>query len=180
MEQQRKTPVHRQPPLGGLYDFYAGCGVVTGRSSDLQACPSEVIGVSTGPSSRFQRKTSGLWVFDPAYHSGAVPDSQRLPFNVPLGTSPANEPQDRGLFASCQPKCCGFVMLARFKAAQACLSGIVVQVRPEPSLDFGYAHSLALLVVHHLIAADFSQTEIPRFRVSEVQPAHTGARPHGK
>jgi NADPH:quinone reductase-like Zn-dependent oxidoreductase len=33
----RKTPVHRQPPLGGLHDFHAGIGVVTGRSSDLQA-----------------------------------------------------------------------------------------------------------------------------------------------
>jgi hypothetical protein len=36
--------------------FHAGFGVVTGRSSDLQAWPINVIGISTGPSSRFQRK----------------------------------------------------------------------------------------------------------------------------
>jgi hypothetical protein len=53
-------------------------------------------------------KTSGVWVFDPAYRCGAVPDSHRIPFNVPLGTSPAYEPQDRGLFICCQSKCCGF------------------------------------------------------------------------
>jgi hypothetical protein len=29
-------------------------------------------------------KTSGIWVFDPAYRCGAVPDSHRVPFNVPL------------------------------------------------------------------------------------------------
>lgn len=51
-----KTPVHRQPPLGGSHDFHAEFGVATGRSSDLQAWPIQVIGVSTGPSSRFQRK----------------------------------------------------------------------------------------------------------------------------
>jgi hypothetical protein len=56
MGQRSKTPVHRPPPLGGLLDFHAGFGVVTGRSSDLQACPVKMTGVSTGPSSRFQRK----------------------------------------------------------------------------------------------------------------------------
>ena len=59
-------------------------------------------------------KTSGIWVFDPAYRCGAVPDSHRIPFNVPLGTSPANEPQDRGLVFPCQPKCCGFFIIAQF------------------------------------------------------------------
>src|SRR5207245_1460551 len=42
--------------LGSLHDFEAGFGAVTGTSSDLQACPIKMIGVSTGPSSRFQRK----------------------------------------------------------------------------------------------------------------------------
>jgi hypothetical protein len=56
MAKRQKTPVHRQPPLGGSHAFHAGFGVVTGRSSDLQAWPVEVIGVSTDPSSRFQRK----------------------------------------------------------------------------------------------------------------------------
>src|SRR6266404_9374682 len=36
--------------------FHAGFGVVTGRSSDLQAWPVKMTGVSTDPSSRFQRK----------------------------------------------------------------------------------------------------------------------------
>jgi len=39
-----ETPVHRQPPLGGLLEFHAGFGVVTGRSSDLQARPIDMIG----------------------------------------------------------------------------------------------------------------------------------------
>jgi hypothetical protein len=39
MGKRQKTPVHRQPPLGGLHDFHAGFGAVTGRSSDLQAWP---------------------------------------------------------------------------------------------------------------------------------------------
>jgi len=39
METRRKTPDHRQPPLGGSLDLHAGCGVATGRSSDLQAFP---------------------------------------------------------------------------------------------------------------------------------------------
>ena len=56
MGKRQKTPVHRQPPLGGSHNFHAGFGVVTGRSSDLQAWPINVTGVSTGPSSRFQRK----------------------------------------------------------------------------------------------------------------------------
>jgi hypothetical protein len=54
--EKRKTPVHRQPPLGGSHDFHAGFGVVTGRSSGLQACPINMTGISTDPSSRFQRK----------------------------------------------------------------------------------------------------------------------------
>ena len=53
MGQSSKTPVHRPPPLGGLLDFHARFGEVTGRSSDLQACPVKMTGVSTGPSSRF-------------------------------------------------------------------------------------------------------------------------------
>ena len=56
MEKRQNTPDHRQPPLGGLHDFHAGFGVVTGRSSDLQAWPINMTGISTGPSSRFQRK----------------------------------------------------------------------------------------------------------------------------
>ena len=56
MGNREKMPVHHQPPLGGSHDFHAGFGVVTGRSSDLQTWPIKMTGVSTGPSSRFQRK----------------------------------------------------------------------------------------------------------------------------
>src|SRR5258708_37549485 len=106
--EHRKTPVHRQPPLGGSHNFHAGFGVVTGRSSDLQAWPINVTGIFYWPIFPVSEKTSGTWVFDPAYRCGAVPDSHRIPFNVPLGTSPANEPQDRGLVFPCQPKYCVF------------------------------------------------------------------------
>src|SRR5260370_15065438 len=108
MGKRQKTPVHRQPPLGGLLDFHAGFGVVTGRSSDLQAWPVKMTGVSTDPSSRFQRKPV---VFGCSILLTAAGQSRiftRFPLTFPLGTSPANEPQDRGLPVPCQPKCCGF------------------------------------------------------------------------
>ena len=38
--------------------------------------------------------------------------------------------------------------------------GIIVQVGPEPALDLDYAHSLALVIVGHLVAVDFTQAEI--------------------
>ena len=58
-------------------------------------------------------KTSGVWVFDPAYRCGAVPDLHRVPFRrSPRGTPPANEPQDRGSLVPCQSKCCGSVKVS--------------------------------------------------------------------
>jgi len=72
-------------------------------------------------------KTGGIWVFDPAYRCGAVPDSHRIPFNVPLGTSPANEPQ--GLVFPCQPKCCGFFIIAQFRYGAKQLRAANVQAR---------------------------------------------------
>src|SRR5258708_10926685 len=39
MERNRKTPHHRQPPLGGSLDIHAGFGVVTGSASEFQALP---------------------------------------------------------------------------------------------------------------------------------------------
>lgn|SRR5579863_6667383 len=57
---------------------------------------------------------------------------------------------------------------------------IVIQVLPQPSLDFGYTHSLALGVVGNLIPVDFTQAEITRFRMSEVKATHARSRPHGK
>ena len=43
----------------------------------------------------------------------------------------------------------------------AVLGRIVVQVWTKPSLDFGDAHPLTLVVVGHLVAVDFAETEIP-------------------
>ena len=57
---------------------------------------------------------------------------------------------------------------------------IIVQVLPEPSLDFCYRHPLAFVIVSDLIAVNFSKTEIPRFRMGEVEPTHARAGPHGK
>ncbi len=82
-----KTPVHRQPPLGGSHDFHAGFGVVTGRSSDLQALPIKNDRCFYLPIFPVSEKTSGNWVFDPAHRCGAVPDSHRVPFRRSPGNA---------------------------------------------------------------------------------------------
>jgi hypothetical protein len=46
------------------------------------------------------------------------------------------------------------------KARSFSLGRVVVEVWSEPALDFDYTHSLALVVVGHLIAIDFSETEV--------------------
>jgi len=53
---------------------------------------------------RGRKKTSGIWVFDPAYAAGQFRIRTGFPLTVPLGTLPANEPQDRGLVFSFQTK----------------------------------------------------------------------------
>jgi hypothetical protein len=103
-----KTPVHRQPPLGGSHDFHAGFGVATGRSSDLQAWPIKMTGASTGPSSRFQRKPVLLGRSILLTAAGQSRIRTGFPLGVPLGTPPAIDAQDKGLFMVCQSKCCGF------------------------------------------------------------------------
>jgi hypothetical protein len=40
------------------------------------------------------------------------------------------------------------------------LGRVVIQVLPEPSLDFRHAHPLAFAVVGNLVAVDLAQTEI--------------------
>ena len=57
---------------------------------------------------------------------------------------------------------------------------VVVQVLSEPSLDFGYAHSLAFAVVGDLIAVDLAEAEIARFRMGEVKSTHARSGPHRK
>ncbi len=87
---RQKTPVHRQPPLGGSHNFHAGFGVVTGRSSDLQAWPVKMTGVSTDPSSRFQRKpvVSGCSILLTA--AGQFRIRTGFPLNVPPGNVTSN------------------------------------------------------------------------------------------
>ena len=57
---------------------------------------------------------------------------------------------------------------------------VVVQVRPEPALDLGDAHALALGVVGDLVAVDLAEAEVARLGVGEVEPAHARAGPHGE
>src|SRR5487761_1617399 len=57
---------------------------------------------------------------------------------------------------------------------------IVVQVWTEPALDFRYIHRFALVIVDDLVAVDFAEDEIARFRVGEVESADAGAGPHGE
>src|SRR5712691_4050506 len=57
---------------------------------------------------------------------------------------------------------------------------VVVQVLPEPSLDFCHAHPLAFAIVGNLVAVDLTETEIARFRMGEVEPTHARAGPHRK
>lgn len=57
-------------------------------------------------------------------------------------------------------------------AKQTLLSRIVVQVLPQPPLDFASVHSFAAAVVSNLITLDLTQTEIARFRMREVKAAH--------
>src|SRR4029077_10599191 len=63
---------------------------------------------------------------------------------------------------------------------QMLFSKVVIQVLPEPSLDFCHAHPLAFAVVGNLVAVDLAETEISRFRVCKVEPAHARSWPHRK
>jgi hypothetical protein len=49
---------------------------------------------------------------------------------------------------------------------------VVIQILPEPALDFAHAHSLAFAVVGDLIAVNLAEAEISRFGVGEVESAH--------
>src|SRR5258708_12494033 len=75
MERSRKTPHHRQPPLGGSLDIHAGFGVVTGRSSDLQAWPIKNDPCFYLPIFPVLHKTHNHSVFDPSYPSPPLPHS---------------------------------------------------------------------------------------------------------
>src|SRR5215469_2192443 len=56
----------------------------------------------------------------------------------------------------------------------------VVQVRGEPALDFGNSHTLALMIVEHLIFLYLPNREVTRLRMGEIEPAHARTRPHCK
>src|SRR6266851_7249131 len=57
---------------------------------------------------------------------------------------------------------------------------VVIQILPKPSLDLCHAHPLAFVIVADLIAVDFAETEISRFRVGKIEPTHARAGPHRK
>ena len=90
-ERVERHTIHRQPPLGGSHDFHAGFSVVTGRSSDLQAWPIKMTGVSTDPSSRFQRKpvVTGRSILLTAA------GQSRICTGFPLGAPPGNATSKR-------------------------------------------------------------------------------------
>ena len=44
-------------------------------------------------------------------------------------------------------------------------SGVVIQVRPQPAFDARQVHSLALLIIEHLVALDLSDREVSGLRV---------------
>src|SRR5215469_7050762 len=60
------------------------------------------------------------------------------------------------------------------------LRRIVVQVWPQPSLDFVNAHPFAIGVVGNLIAIDLPQAEVTRFRMGKVKTTHARCGPHRK
>ena len=64
------------------------------------------------------------------------------------------------------------VQMAAGAGIQLLFRRVVVHVLPEPSLDFGYAHSLAFAVVGDLIAVDFAEAEISRFWMGEIEPTY--------
>ena len=43
---------------------------------------------------------------------------------------------------------------------------VVVQIRPEPSLDLSYAHPFTFVIVGDLIAVDLAEAEVSRFGMS--------------
>ena len=57
-------------------------------------------------------------------------------------------------------------------AREALFGRVVVQILPQPSLDFRHTHPLAFLIVGDLIAVDLAKAEISRFRVGKVEPTH--------
>src|SRR5207248_10063036 len=55
---------------------------------------------------------------------------------------------------------------------------IVVENRRQPSLAFGERLVLASRVILDLIALDLADAEIMTVRMTEIEAAHRGARPH--
>jgi hypothetical protein len=56
--------------------------LIIGRTSERVSRTIRRLDVCRSQGLAFPR---GIWVFDPAYRCGAVPDSHRISFNVPLG-----------------------------------------------------------------------------------------------
>jgi len=49
---------------------------------------------------------------------------------------------------------------------------VVVQILPEPSLDFSDPHSLAFAIVGDLIAVYLAEAEVSRFWMGKVKATH--------
>src|SRR6266702_3737054 len=58
--------------------------------------------------------------------------------------------------------------------------GLIIQVRPKPSLNLCHAHPLARVIVGDLIAINFAQAEIARFGMREINTTHARTGPHRK
>src|SRR5215213_8875996 len=70
---------------------------------------------------------------------------------------------------------CSSFLLSRFTREA---ERIVVEYRREPALRFLHAPAFARGVVLHLIALDLADSEVMRFGMAEIEPAHRSARPH--
>src|SRR6516165_815395 len=57
---------------------------------------------------------------------------------------------------------------------------IVIKDRREPPLRLGRRLLLAQGVIHDLVAIDLADAKIMTFRMTEIEAAHRGARPHRK
>ena len=52
------------------------------------------------------------------------------------------------------------------------LRRVVVQILPQPALDFANAHIFALAVIGNLVPLNLAEAEVARFRMSEIKAAY--------
>jgi hypothetical protein len=104
----------------------------------LAGMADQMTGASTGPSSRFQRKPVLLGRSILLTAAGQSRIRTGFPLGVPLGTPPAIDAQDKGLFMVCQSKCCGFWKLCERGGAHSFLARARQKLRHgHHCLEFG-------------------------------------------